>query len=165
MSREIGTEALPSYVAVARAVQVLRPVVNVIRRMRRNFHRRDALKTVNQFCSRVAVKGLRANPIALLISRRKIPAAELAFATSKNDFRIPRVRNNRPSLASRSHAEILSVPQRKARNNDRGVVLLRAINAIRILVVYSHLIDFGLRLLGLRPPATSPVASNIRPAT
>ena len=67
MGGEVGLDLFPGDAAVARAVQELRAVVDGVRVVRRDFHRRNALEAVGELAARVAVERLRADPVLLLV--------------------------------------------------------------------------------------------------
>src|ERR1051326_7659561 len=95
MRGKIRTDALPGHAAIARAMQILRAVVDDMRVVRRNLHRRDPLEAVNEIASGIAVERLRANPVALFIRRVEIEPAELTLATSIHNIGIALARNDR----------------------------------------------------------------------
>ena len=164
MSCEVWTEALPRDAPIARPVDVLRAVVHRMRSVRRNLHRRHALEAILQLAPCVAVERLRADPVALLIRSAQILPAELALATAVDDLGFHRVGNDRSGFAAGAGPKVLPISQRKAGHDDGSVVLLRAVDAVGILVVHRHLVDFGGRLIGLRAPGAAAVDRHVRAA-
>ena len=66
-----------------------------------------------------------------------------------------------PGLAAGTDAEILPIAQRQAGHDHGGVVLLRAVDAIGILIVHRDLIDFRGRLIVLRAPGAAAIERDV----
>ena len=85
MGRQVGADFLPGDAAVAGAMEVLRAVIDGVRREGRNLHRRHALKAVHQTIATIAIQRFPAHPVALLIAGIDIQPRELPFAAAIND--------------------------------------------------------------------------------
>src|ERR1019366_10135132 len=94
---------------VARAVYVLRAVVHGRRLVRRDFHRRHALESIDQRGAAISVERLRAHPVLPLLAAPDVHAAELSLARTVDDVRIGAVRNDRARFASRPGAPLLGL--------------------------------------------------------
>ena len=135
--REVGRDALPRHALVARAVDVLRAVVDHARIVRASLHRRHALEAEEQVLAGVAVERLRADPVLLLLPAAQRRAAELPLARAVDRVRVRAVRDDRPRLAARALAPRLdrivgrAAARRQRRHDQRRVVLLRAVEPVR----------------------------------
>jgi hypothetical protein len=104
---------------------------------------------------------LSTNPILLLVMGIHVEPAELPFATAVNDSRILKVRYDRAGFTSRANAERLSGRKCKAGRDHGRVVLLCAIDAVRILVIDGNLVHLCGRLICLRAPGASAIERDI----
>ena len=96
----------------------------------------------------VAVERFAADPEAFfVVVGLQVQAAELAFACPPDDGGIAVFRDDRAGLAAGAIAERLAIAERQAGDDDGGVVLLRAVDAVGKLVVERDLVDFGGRLV------------------
>src|SRR5205085_860122 len=107
------------------------------------------------------VKRLPADPITLFVGSGQIQTRELALATSVYQFRIRQIGNDRPGFASRPRAKLLAIAKRQAGYDHRGVILLRAIDAVWILIVHRNLIDLRGWLVRLRAPVASAIERDV----
>ena len=161
---EIGADLFPGDAAIARAVHELRTVVDRARIVRRDLHGRNPLEAVDQVAARIAVERLHADPVALLVGGVQVEAAELALATAVDQFGMFDIGNDGTGLATGTGAEILAVAQRQAGHDDGGVVLLRAVDAVGILIVHRHLVNLGGGLVHLRAPGAAAIQRDVGPA-
>ena len=82
-----------------------------------------------------------------------------AIGSGVNDFRIPGIRCDVAALAATDHVPVLPADDAiviTARDRNGGIVLLRAIDAVRPVIVDGHVIELRGRLivrLGPRPAA------------
>ena len=151
LRRQIRRDLFPRYTLVARAMQILGPVIKDIRIVRRRRHRRDALESINQIDGVVAVQRLCTDPIILFLAGLEIHHAVLALARSVDDVRIARVRHDRTRLTSWTASPVgQGVRLGDTRDNHCRVVLLRAVQLVRKLIVHPHAVNLGGRLVELR---------------
>ena len=161
MRGHVGRDLLPGHAAVARAVQVLRAVVDGVLVEGRNLHRRDALEAVGQLAARVAVERLRAYPVLLLIGGRQVERLNWPLQLPYTRSGFARLGIIGPVSQPGPVRKPWPSPKRQAGHDHRRIVLLRAVDAIRILVVHGHLIDFGGRLVILRTPGAAAIQRNV----
>src|SRR5215510_12056132 len=136
MRGEIGRDLFPGHAFVACAMHVLRSVIEYVGVVWRRGHWRHSLKSVDEITGRIAIQRLRANPLILLLPRLEVHHAILTFARSVDDFRIPGMRHDRPGLAAGAGTPItLRRGFRLTRDDYRRVVLLRAVEFVRELIV------------------------------
>ena len=168
---QVGRHALPRDAFVARAMQELRAEVHGTAHVRRCEHRGHALEPVLQVLVVVAVQRLHADPRILFLARTHVQARELALARAVHDIAIPRAGQYGASLASRTGHPVLrrlvgAVAQPRQRRNDQraALVLLRAIELVRIVVVHEDLVDLRCALVVLRAPAGAAIDGDVRAA-
>ena len=146
MRGEIRRDPFPRHAFVSRAMKILRAVVQHVWIVRGRRHRRNSLKTQDQIGGGIAIQRLRTHPVIFFLAHLQIHDAVLAFARSVDDIRIAGMGHDWAGLASGTGAPIVAIVWISlAGNNDRGVVLLRA-----ILIVSPDAIDFSSRLIHLR---------------
>ena len=102
---EVRREALPGHPLVPRPVEVLGPVVQHVRVVRRNGHRRHPLHAVDQVARRVAVERLPADPVVLLLAGGQVHPAVLPFARAVHVVGIERVRHDGAGFGSTGRPE------------------------------------------------------------
>src|SRR5262245_13377889 len=101
----------------------------------------------------MAVTVLRVDPVARCLPGLEILAIKLSLARAINYVRVPRMRNDRPCLATRALPPQLDRVvhalrrRRQARRNQRRVVLLGAVDAVWELIVNRDLINLSRRLV------------------
>src|SRR5205085_11354598 len=96
---------------------------------RRDLHRRDTLKTVDEILRDIAIERLRTHPILLLLSGFEAHATELPLARAIDRIGARRVRHDRTRLATRAGTPLFGLAgvERQRRRDHRRVVLLRSI--------------------------------------
>ena len=165
MRGEIRRDPFPRHAFVARAMKILRAVVQHVWIVRGRRHRRNSLKTQDQIAGGIAIQRLRTDPVILFLTNFQIHHAVLAFARSINDVRIVRMGHDWAGLASGTGAPIVAIVWISlAGNNDCGVVLLRAIELVRKLIVKPDAIDLRGWLIQLRGPGAPAIKRNVRAA-
>src|SRR5262249_2340521 len=106
MSRQIRRDAFPRHSFVARAMHVLRTVVEHVRIVGRRGHRRNSLHAIDQIFRGIAIKRLRANPVVLLLTGLEIHHAELSLARAVDDVGIRWIRHDWTSFTTRTSAPV-----------------------------------------------------------
>ena len=123
----------------------------------RHLHWGDALEAVDESFAAVAIERFGADPIALLIRGLHVLAGELALASAIDDVGILRVGDDGTGFASGADAELLTGAGGIAGDDDGGVILLRAVEAIGVLIIDGDLIDFGGGLIVFRTPGSAAI--------
>src|SRR6185312_6101734 len=120
----------------------------------------DALEAVDQRIAAIAVEGLGADPVLLLVVGADVEAAELSLASAVDDFGVG-AGDDGAGLAAGAGAPGLAIPQRETGDDDGGVVLLGAVDAVGILIVHGDLIDLGGGLIELRAPGLAAIERHV----
>src|SRR6185503_13932478 len=100
MRCQIRRDFFPGHTLVARAMHVLRTVIEHFRIVRRDCHRRNALHAINEVARGISIQRFTANPVTLLLTGLQIHHAILSFARSVDDVRVERVRHDWTSLTT-----------------------------------------------------------------
>ena len=160
--REVWGDLLPRCTVVARAVQKLRTIVQHLRIVRRQRHRRGALHAVVEIAAVVAIQRLRTDPVVLRHSGVDVHQGVLPLAVAMNEILVARMRNDRTRFtartrAHRAHVEHVVV----ARHDVRAVVLLRHVELVRKRVVEPHPVKLGRGLYILRAPRLASIVRHV----
>ena len=150
--RQVGADDLPGDALVDRAMQHVRRLVDDARVVRRDVDHRLAREAVLDVVGVVAVTVLRIDPVVLLLASDGVVAADFTLAGAPHDLTVW-LRPDLAGLAARRLLprlrRVLEAPRhrRNARDNQRGVVLLRHVEAIGVLLVHRHHVVLGGRLV------------------
>ena len=171
MRGEIGRDRVPGLAAVGGAMKELRAVIDDVRIVGRDLEGRDALHAIADVAGRLAITILWIDPVGLFLTCLHVHPIELALADSVDDVGSAGLRLHRAGLASRAghlhHEGIIVVvgEGRQARKDDRPTrVLLRAVQAIRELIIGLDRIDLGRGLVHLARPRKAAVRGDVRAA-
>ena len=156
VNREVRGDRFPARTLVGRAMHVLRRHVQRLGIVRRDEHRERPLETIRNVGRGPTVVVRHPHRDVPLLTRGAIHSAqETGVTTAVGHVRVARVHGDRGVLAA-GDGEVVALADRAvvgaARDRDRRVVLLRAENAIRPLIVGGDVIELrGGLVVDARP--------------
>ena len=167
--RQVRADHLPRHAVVHRPVKHVRRLVDDFRVVRR--HHDDGLprEAVLDLVGMVAVAVLGIDPPALRLARLDVEPLDFSLARAPDDLPVGRrpdaaglaARRLRPRLRRVIEAERHG---RHARHHQRRVVLLRAVEVVRMPLVDADHVDLGRRLVQDARPRASAVRRDVRAA-
>ena len=166
LGRQVRADDLPGDALVDRAMQHVRRLVDDPRVVRRDIDHGLAREAVLDVVGVVSVTVLRIDPVVLLLAGDRVVAADFALAGAPHHLAVW-LRPDLAGLAARcllpALRRVLEAPRhrRNARNDQRGVVLLRHVEAVGVLLIDRHHVVLGGRLVENRRPALAAVEADV----
>ena len=160
VTSEIGADLRPILSVIGRFKNRFGGGINHVGVVRRKKQWRDPLKAMKKIDRAVPGIILRPDAHVLILLLTFFVTRDVALAVRINDVPIARIRQNKSAFTAARNEPILRANHarvRATRYADIRVVLLRAINVIRIRVVHRDVIKLRSRLIVLSRPGFAPI--------